>query len=182
MRLIDPGAGLAEGKGGPSTLGSPPPGQDDEPDIRVRPIRDGTVIDHIPPGLAFAVLSILGITSGHGSVVSVVMNVQSKALGGRKDIVKIEARELEKREIDKIALIAPLATINIIRGFKVAKKYKVKLPEVLEGILACPNPNCISNQKEPVAGKSIVESREPLVVTCYYCGKKHLDIIGEIRK
>jgi aspartate carbamoyltransferase regulatory subunit len=151
------------------------------PDIKIQPIKEGTVIDHIPAGLALTVLSILGITGQGGSVVSVAINVHSKESGEPKDIVKIENRELDKSEIDKIALIAPNATINIIRDFEVAEKYRVKLPDILEGVLECPNPNCISNQKEPVQGRAMVDSHDPLVVKCHYCGKRHTDFIKELR-
>lgn len=177
MRTMDGGGGGAKGAGKDVDCVQ----VEDAPELKVKPIKEGTVIDHIPPGLAFTVLSILGITGKHDSVVSVAINVESKTTGERKDIVKIENKELMKAEIDKIALIAPKATINIIRNYKVAKKDKVKLPDTLKGLLRCPNPNCISNQKEPVSGHSVVESRDPLVVKCHYCGKKHLDIIKEIR-
>ena len=170
------GGGGGDGGGADCGDGGPP-----VPELKIKAIRDGTVIDHIPAGLALTVLSILGITGKYGSVVSVAINVDTKETGDRKDIVKIEGRELDKSEIDKIALIAPSATINIIRDHKVARKDRVKIPKTLEGVLVCPNPNCISNQKEPVAGRAVVESKDPLVVKCHYCGKKHIDIIKEIR-
>jgi aspartate carbamoyltransferase regulatory subunit len=64
-----------------------------EGELRVKKICDGTVIDHIAAGNALAVLRILGIKGREGTVVSILMNVPSKTLG-KKDIVKIEGREL----------------------------------------------------------------------------------------
>lgn len=52
------------------------------------------------------------------------MNVSSKEIG-RKDIVKIENRELNHEELDQIALIAPKASVNIIRDYKPVKKIKL---------------------------------------------------------
>ena len=44
---------------------------------------------------------------------------------GKKDIVKIEHKYLKKEETDKISLIAPNATINIIRDGKLSEKRKM---------------------------------------------------------
>ena len=89
-------------------------------ELRVTPIKNGTVIDHIPAGLALKVLKILGIGDAVASTVTVAMHVPSQAMGW-KDIVKVEDRELGSREIDKIALIAPSATVNVIRNYNVAE-------------------------------------------------------------
>lgn len=124
--------------------------------LYVRPIQNGTVIDHITAGQALSVLRILGINRTTEEVVSAVMNVPSKAIG-TKDIVKIEGRELKPGEVDKIALIAPSASINIIRKYNVAGKYKVDIPDEIEGVVRCANPNCISNTREPVASRFTTE-------------------------
>jgi len=139
-------------------------------ELYVKKIRDGTVIDHIAPGHALDVLRILDIDGREGVVVSIAMNVSSKKLG-KKDIVKIEGREVAPQELDKIALIAPTATINIIQDFNVAKKEKVRLPTTIAGIVRCANPACVSNAKEPVEPLFKVESSEPLRLRCHFCGR-----------
>lgn len=138
-----------------------------EEEMRVKRIKHGTVIDHITAGQALNVLRILGISGTTTAVVSVAMNVPSKILGS-KDIVKVEDRELEEEEVDRISLIAPNATINIIRDFDVVEKYRVDLPERLEGVVKCANPNCISNTMEPVISKFLV-SKKPVELRCIYC-------------
>jgi aspartate carbamoyltransferase regulatory subunit len=139
-------------------------------ELIVRRIKDGTVIDHIPAGQALNVLRILGVRGGEGYTVATVMNVESSKLG-RKDIVKLENRELALDEVNKIALVAPEATINTIRDYRVVKKTKVKLPDEIEGIIKCVNPNCISNQvREPVVPRFVVISRNPALLGCKYCG------------
>lgn len=137
-------------------------------ELKVRKIKAGTVIDHIPAGRSLIVLRILGITSYEKNVIALVMNVDSKKLG-RKDIVKIENRELTEDEVNLIALIAPTATINIIKEYKVVKKYKVKLPKRIVNILKCTNPTCITNSEEPVEPVFEVISSEPLKIKCTYC-------------
>jgi aspartate carbamoyltransferase regulatory subunit len=138
-----------------------------EKEMRVRRIEHGTVIDHITAGQALNVLRILGVSGTTSAVVSVAMNVPSEAIGS-KDIVKVEDRELKEEEVDRISLIAPNATINIIRDFEVIEKYRVDLPERLEGVVKCSNPNCISNTNEPVISKFLV-NKKPVELRCIYC-------------
>jgi aspartate carbamoyltransferase regulatory subunit len=127
------------------------------------------VIDHITAGHALEVLQILGVTNQVKGVVTVGMNVPSKTLG-LKDMVKIEGRELKSEEVDKIALLAPHASINIIRDYKVVDKQLVRLPKVIRETVKCANPACISNSKEPVKSTFYVENEEPLQLRCHYCG------------
>jgi len=146
-------------------------------ELKIPLIKDGTVIDHITEGNAVKVLHILGIPKTT-NVVSVAMNVKSKF--GKKDIVKVENRELDPSEVDKIALIAPKATINIIRDYEVAEKHRVNLPDEIRGIVCCSNPTCVSNSKEPVKSRFKVISKDPLRIKCYYCEREPEDISERI--
>ena len=138
----------------------------DEHELRVSKIRDGTVIDHVRGGQALNVLAILGIDGSDGEEVSVGMNVPSDRLA-RKDIVKVEGRELSQDEVDVLSLIAPDATINIVRDFDVVEKHRVERPEVVEGVLSCPNAGCITTGNEPVISRfTVLEDG----VRCAYCG------------
>jgi aspartate carbamoyltransferase regulatory subunit len=143
-------------------------------ELKVTPIKNGSVIDHITPGMALKVLHVLKIPRSTTSVVSVVMNVKSKH--GPKDIVKVENRELDASEVNKIALIAPKATINIIRDYEVVAKHQVEIPDEIVGIVKCSNPTCVSNSKEPVKSRFIVTSKDPPVIKCYYCEREPDDI------
>ena len=147
-------------------------------ELKIQPIKNGTVIDHITAGQAVNVLHILRIPSSLTSVVSVAMNVKSKI--GKKDIVKVENRELDPHEVDKIALIAPKATINIIRDYDVAEKHKVQLPDEIVGIVQCSNPTCVSNAHEPIKSRFHVVSCDPPRIKCYYCEREPEDIADRI--
>ena len=128
------------------------------------------------------VLKILGLPDENNtSIISVAMNVTGKK-EIRKDVVKIEDRELVAKEVDGIALIAPDATINIIRDHKVAHKQKVKLPGEIREILRCSNPNCITNKTppEPLRAEFRVVSREPLQLKCNYCKRLQKNIENNI--
>ena len=153
-----------------------------EKELIVRKIERGTVIDHIPAGYALHVLKLLGITGKEGMRIAIVMNVESKKLG-KKDIVKVENIELSEDTVNRIALIAPTATINIIRDYKVVLKRKVKIPKRIEGLLTCINPRCITNQpREPVTPRFRVIERNPLRIVCEYCETimEHEEIIRQL--
>jgi aspartate carbamoyltransferase regulatory subunit len=147
-------------------------------ELKIPLIKNGTVIDHITAGNAVKVLHILGIPKSSSSVVSVAMNVKSKL--GKKDIVKVENRELDPHEVDKIALIAPKATINFIRNYEVAKKHIVKLPDEIIGIVSCSNPTCVSNAREPVKSRFKVINKDPPKIKCYYCEREPEEIADRI--
>ncbi len=144
-------------------------------ELRVRRIRNGTVIDHIAAGQALNVLRILGITDRSAEVVSVVMNVSDR----KKDIVKIEDRELNPGEVDEIALISPDAIINIIRDYNVVEKHKVILPAEIEGVVRCINPNCITNTDEPVKPRFVIHRGDGVELHCVYCGRIIADRIAD---
>ena len=138
---------------------------------RVTAIRNGTVIDHIPSGNAMQVIRILRINTDRATPVSLVMNVPSDKLG-RKDVLKIEDRELDQEDLDRLALIAPSASIAIIRNHAVAEKMRVELADDLLNIAKCSFSNCITKSpREPLPQRMKVVSREPLEVRCYYCGR-----------
>ncbi|KON26667.1 aspartate carbamoyltransferase [miscellaneous Crenarchaeota group archaeon SMTZ-80] len=149
-------------------------------ELHVKKIKNGTVIDHINQGYSLDVLSILNITGKEKHVVSVAMNVPSKDIG-RKDIVKIEDWELKPRDVDKIALIAPHATINIIRNYNVVDKKKVNLPKILKGTIKCNNPSCISNSREPIESMFHVKDNISLSIRCHFCGRimKKDDVLNQ---
>jgi aspartate carbamoyltransferase regulatory subunit len=133
--------------------------------LRVSKITEGTVIDHVTGGQALNVLAILGIDGSGGEEVSIGMNVPSERLG-RKDVVKVEGRELSQDEVDVLSLIAPAATINIVRDYDVVEKHRVERPGEVVGVLQCPNRNCITTKDEPVDSRFAVLEEG---VRCAYC-------------
>ncbi|GGM54340.1 aspartate carbamoyltransferase regulatory subunit [Halarchaeum rubridurum] len=134
-------------------------------ELRISKIRDGTVIDHVPAGEALHVLAILGIDGSGGEGVSLGMNVPSETMG-HKDIVKVEGREMSQAELDVLSLIAPDATVNIVRDYAVAEKTEIEPPEQVAGLLSCPNRHCITNAGEPVETRFDVLDEG---VRCAYC-------------
>lgn len=136
-----------------------------EKTTRIDEINEGTVIDHLNPGSALEVMKVLGIENA--GIVTIGMNLESKKFG-YKDIIKIEKKELSQKEINKLTLISPRATISIINNSKIAKKLKVKLPHMIEGIVRCKNPKCITNN-ETIKTKFHITSHAPLKIRCHHC-------------
>lgn len=144
--------------------------------LTISKIKEGTVIDHINSGKAVLVLRIIGIGPRTTEPVSMAMNVPSKEMG-RKDIVKVEGKFISEEELNRIALIAPKATINLVRGFEIQKKFRVNLPKKVEGILTCPNRNCITNSNEPITRRfHVFLEGDQVIARCHYCNRKIVDM------
>ena len=119
---------------------------------RVTAIQNGTVIDHIPAGSSLSVLGMLGLLDSKSTPISLVMNAPSKKLG-RKDVLKVEDRELTQEELDRLAIIASKASVAIIRDFRVAEKRSVELGTELVNVVRCSYSNCIPLSAIAVASK-----------------------------
>ena len=140
-------------------------------EIRIVPIENGTVIDHILGGQALSVLRILKINARTDAVVSLVINAQSEKKG-KKDIVMIEDRVLFPDELNKIALVTSDATINIIKDSVVVKKYPVELPKSIKGLIKCSNLNCITNvEREPIESEFVMIQKNSIRFQCQFCDK-----------
>jgi len=137
----------------------------------VSSIENGTVIDHIKAGMANKVAILLDLFSIQDTII-IGMNLESKKMG-RKDIIKVKNSFLTKEHIDKIALISPNATINIIKDHNVIDKFKVEIPRYFENIIKCRNPSCIS-RKEDISSKFRTYSKDPLKVKCEYCERVYV--------
>ncbi|MGB5290799.1 MAG: aspartate carbamoyltransferase regulatory subunit [Lysobacterales bacterium] len=141
--------------------------------MKVERIEHGTVIDHILPSMAFDVLRVLGLSSD--KTMSILVNSHSKK-GGKKDILKFEDVELSAEEANLVALVSPHATINIIVGGKVVRKFNAEAPQVVRGILTCSNPNCISNQNEPIIPEFKQSDDGSHRYICTYCERDIIDL------
>ena len=135
-------------------------------EMSISAIKEGTVIDHIPANAAFEVADILNL-EGIRSIISVATNLTSKK-SGKKGIIKIGGKYLTQEEVNKIAVVAPKATVNIIENYEVKKKLNVSIPGIINKIIKCSNPNCITNV-ENAETKFYALSKDPLKIKCHYC-------------
>jgi len=140
-----------------------------EKQFKVTAIKDGTVIDHVPSKQLFKVIEILGLEN-YSNQITFGMNLESKKLGN-KAIIKIADRFFEDDDINRIALIAPQAKLNIIRNYTVVEKRTVTVPDKITGIAKCVNPLCVTNH-QPIETRFTVQPADArLELTCCYCEK-----------
>ncbi|MBQ0120666.1 MAG: aspartate carbamoyltransferase regulatory subunit [Bacteroidales bacterium] len=135
-------------------------------ELAVAALKNGTVIDHIPSDSLFKVVSMLGIKDLTSSV-TIGFNLDSEHMG-KKGILKMADVTFPEETLNRIAVIAPTAIINIIKDYEVVSKHKVVVPEELNNIVKCNNPKCISNN-EPMRTRFHVIDRDNIVLRCHHC-------------
>ena len=141
-----------------------------ESDLIVRRIKDGTVIDHIEQGKGLRVLEALDLDGSEGNVITVALNVPS-GKSKKKDMIKVENKYLENDDTNKLAVIAPNSTVNIIKNYKLVEKRRVSLPNEIERIFRCSNPDCVTNSPEHIESTMAVVDKSGLVLKCRYCSR-----------
>ncbi len=141
-----------------------------ESELMVRRIKEGTVIDHIDEGKGLQVLGALRIDGKDGSLITIALNVPSGKFK-KKDIIKVENKFLADDDTNKLAVIAPKATINIIKNYKLVEKRRVSLPNEIDRIFRCSNPDCITNSPEHIESVMDVIDKDGRVLKCRYCGR-----------
>ncbi|WP_413721888.1 aspartate carbamoyltransferase regulatory subunit [Sodalis sp. RH23] len=138
--------------------------------LQVEAIKRGTVIDHIPAQVGFKLLTLFKLTATDQRI-TIGLNLPSNQLG-KKDLIKIENVFLTEQQANQLAMYAPHATVNRIDNYEVVRKLTLTLPDRIDGVLTCPNSNCIS-RSEPVASGFTVKSRDNQVhLKCKYCEKE----------
>ena len=145
-------------------------------ELVVAALQNSIVIDHIPCDSLFKVVNILGIQNLENGV-TIGNNLSSRSMG-KKGLIKIADIDLPKETLNRIAVIAPSAVINIIKDYAVVEKHKVEIPEDLIDILKCNNPKCISNN-EPMKTHFHVVDAKNITLKCHYCERivKHDEVV-----
>ena len=136
--------------------------------LLVEAIANGTVIDHITPGQAINIIRMFKFLSKNNQL-TVGFNLRSGELG-HKDIIKISDVVFSPAQTEQIAVLAPSATINQIKDYKVVDKYKLRLPHETVGVFKCPNSNCITNEEDNANARfKITTEGENVYIKCRYC-------------
>ena len=138
-------------------------------ELVVSALENGTVLDHIPAENVYKALDLLDL-KGVESQITIGINLASK-LHGKKGIIKIADKFFEAEELNKLALIAPKATVNVIRDFKVVEKMTLETPEEVVGIAKCRNPKCVTNHQPIKTRFKTVTENDKISLKCHYCEK-----------
>lgn len=140
-----------------------------EKHMEVRAIENGTVIDHIPAQSLFKIIDILQLEKETNRI-TFGTNLESKRMGS-KAIIKINDRYCAPEEINRIALVAPMARVNIIKDYQVTEKLNVEVPAEVKGFIKCVNPMCITNQQPVKTAFEVIGKGEEIALKCRYCEK-----------
>ena len=138
-------------------------------ELVVSALENGTVLDHIPAENVYKALDLLNL-KGIENQITIGINLASKAQG-KKGIIKIEDKFFEDDELNKLALIAPDATVNIIRDFKVVEKKKLEMPAEVIGIARCRNPKCVTNHQPIKTRFATIKNGNEISLLCHFCEK-----------
>jgi len=136
--------------------------------LSVSAIKEGTVIDHVPASVLFKVVSILNLEK-LDTMITIGNSLESGKLG-KKGIIKLSKVFFEDNDINKIALVAPSAKLNIIRNYEVVEKRVVAIPDEITGIAKCVNPKCITNNEKVITRFDVI-SKSDVKLKCHYCEK-----------
>jgi aspartate carbamoyltransferase regulatory subunit len=121
-----------------------------------------------PAPALFKVVSILKLDT-LDTMITIGNSLGSNKLG-KKGIIKLSKVFFEDDQINKIALVAPCAKLNIIKEYDVVEKRVVEIPDEIIGLVKCVNPKCITNN-EKVPTRFDVVSKSEVKLKCHYCEK-----------
>ena len=136
--------------------------------MKIDPIKNGIVIDHIEVGKGMEVYNFLNL-SELNCTVALIKNVPSKKTG-KKDIIKVDA--CISLDLDVLGYVAPEATVNFIENGKLIDKRKVELPNTLKNVIKCKNPRCITSVEQGVDQVFKLSDKENRIYRCIYCESK----------
>jgi aspartate carbamoyltransferase len=144
----------------------------------IKPIENGTVIDHIAKGHSpekiyetimkiRKILMFYNIDSADG--------IFKSADGNYKGYISLPDVHLSKKQIKKLSAISPNTTVNIIKDGRVKEKYRISLPPIIYGFeeLMCKNENCITNPKNDENVHVSFIRNEDNQLICEYCETAH---------
>ena len=137
----------------------------------VRALKNGTVIDHIPSDKLFAVVSLLHLDKLKNRII-IGFNLNSEKIG-KKSIIKVSDKYFSSEELNQLSVLSPNVTLNIIKEYEIIEKYKVEMPDELNGIIKCANPKCITNN-EPMTTRFKIIDKQKGIIRCLYCEKNQI--------
>lgn len=133
--------------------------------INVSKIKKGIVLDHIECGKGNFIYQTLKLYEVKDPVV-LMQNIPSSSLG-KKDLIKIETDF--DLDFTILGLITPHTTVNFIEDGKRIKKFRMKLPNEIIGVMKCKNPRCITHDEDVKDIKFTLVNSKTKQYRCEYC-------------
>ncbi|MBQ1503297.1 MAG: aspartate carbamoyltransferase regulatory subunit [Clostridia bacterium] len=133
--------------------------------MKIDAIKDGIVIDHITAGRGMTLYNYLGLDA-LDCTVALIKNVSSSKMG-KKDIIKIDADF--GVDTDVLGYVDPGVTVNVIKNGEIVEKKKIELPEILNGVIKCKNPRCITSTEHSLPQRFRLTDPSGPVYRCVWC-------------
>ena len=134
--------------------------------LNIGGLNQGIVIDHIKAGGGMKIYSYLNLENLDYSV-AIIKNAKSNKMG-KKDIIKIEGT-LDGVSFDMLGALDHKITINIIDQGVIIRKINPELPELVDNVLKCKNPRCITSIEQEIPHSFKLTDRENGIYRCVYC-------------
>lgn len=147
--------------------------------VGIKPVDDGTVIDHIAKGTD------LESIWNRISKIRKILNLNVRGSHGVfhsndrtnfKGIMSLpDVMEISEVELKKLAAVSPGCTLNIIENRSVKSKYRLTMPPFIHDFkeISCKNPNCITGPDAYQGIAPFFYRTDGDTFTCKYCGKRH---------
>jgi len=154
-----------------------------DPEHHLKPVYNGTVIDHLPDGMAVKLYLALHLDdkfSRHRARIAEGLGSERMTT---KDLLMIKDHRLNETELNTVAMLFPGVTINMVNQGQIVEKYKTQLPDKIKGLLECQNSKCISrNEREDAQSIFYTVKREPAAeLKCHYCDTLHGYKMGNLK-
>ncbi len=134
--------------------------------LNIGGLNQGIVLDHIMAGGAMKIYAYLNLENLDCSV-AIIKNAKSNIMG-KKDIIKIDGT-LESIDLDVLGALDHKITINIIENGVIIEKKTPKLPELVDNVLKCKNPRCITSIEQGIPHTFKLADRNNGLYRCVYC-------------
>lgn len=142
--------------------------------LTINSIKKGIVIDHIKAGCGIKIFNYLNL--GKAEFTVALINNATSTKYKRKDIIKVE--NVINIDLTVLGLIDPNITINIIENEVIKEKINLQLPRVVENIIKCKNPRCVTSVERNITHRFILEDEKKGQYRCQYCDE--LYTFGEV--
>lgn len=133
--------------------------------LQITSIKNGIVLDHIKAGMGVKIFQYLNLDKVNNQV-ALIINAESKK-NGRKDIIKIE--NCSDINYTVLGLLSPGITINEVENEVMINKVSPELPKVVEDIIICDNPNCITSEEKYITHRFTLVDKQKGNYKCEYC-------------
>ncbi len=141
--------------------------------LDVAAIRNGTVIDHIPPGNALKIISLCSLEVNQ-SRTFIGLNLKSTKMKV-KDLLKIENLEISQDLLDVIVILGGHSlTVNLIKNFEIVNKFKPRIPKMISVKFCCNNERCISHYEKTPGKFNVISKSNVIDLICFYCDEPYI--------